>query len=205
VTLISGVWKPLTRRYLCKDETYARFLAIDGWKAAKYAVILVNMSHYSCIVSNFQSPIGDFFLCNLKRKYTMKNIYIFISIFLLSSCATFIKDSHQDIVINTYPDKANIKIKNSQGLIIKNTISPDVISLKRSDDSYFGSESYQVEIDKDGYSSKKFIIQSKVNNWYLLGNLFFGGLIGWFIVDPLTGRMYDLKPETINEILEEDK
>ena len=135
----------------------------------------------------------------------MKKIYIFIFIFLLSSCATFLKDSYQDIVINTYPDKANIQIKNSQGLTIKNTTSPDVISLKRSDDSYFGSESYQVEIKKDGYTSKKFIIQSKVNNWYLFGNLFFGGLIGWFIVDPLTGRMYDLKPETINEILEENK
>lgn len=132
----------------------------------------------------------------------MKKItIIFLMGFILVSCSTIVKDSTQDIVINTYPDKANIKIKNSQGMIIKDTKTPDVITLKRSDGSYFGAEHYQVEISKDGYTSKKYTIESHVNNWYLFGNILFGGLIGWFIVDPATGRMYDLKPEVINETL----
>ena len=136
----------------------------------------------------------------------MKQIFnLSLIIFMLSGCASFIKDSTQDIVINTYPDKANVIIKNSQGLILKNITTPEVVTLKRSDGSYFGSETYQVEINKKGYVSKKYIIESNVNNWYIWGNIFFGGLVGWFIVDPMTGRMYDLSPSIINEALEKDK
>ena len=136
----------------------------------------------------------------------MKQIFnLSLIIFMLSGCASFIKDSTQDIVINTYPDKANVIIKNSQGLVVKNITTPEVVTLKRSDGSYFGSETYQVEINKKGYVSKKYIIESNVNNWYIWGNIFFGGLEGWFIVDPMTGRMYDLRPSIINESLEKDK
>ena len=136
----------------------------------------------------------------------MKQIFnLSLIIFMLSGCASFIKDSTQDIVINTYPDKANVIIKNSQGLVVKNITTPEVVTLKRSDGSYFGSETYQVEINKKGYVSKKYIIESNVNNWYIWGNIFFGGLVGWFIVDPMTGRMYDLRPSIINEALEKDK
>jgi hypothetical protein len=29
------------------------------------------------------------------------------------------------------------------------------------------------------------------------GNIVFGGLIGWFLVDPFSGKMYNKAPETI--------
>jgi hypothetical protein len=32
----------------------------------------------------------------------------------------------------------------------------------------------------------------------LAGNFLFGGLIGWIIVDPISGAMWTLKPENIN-------
>ena len=32
---------------------------------------------------------------------------------------------------------------------------------------------------------------------YLVGNFFIGGLIGWLVVDPLTGAMWTLSPDTI--------
>jgi hypothetical protein len=31
------------------------------------------------------------------------------------------------------------------------------------------------------------------------GNFVFGGLIGWLVVDPLSGAMYNLEPEHIEE------
>ncbi len=44
-----------------------------------------------------------------------------------------------------------------------------------------------------------FILSSNLNaGWYLLGNLFIGGLIGWLIVDPATGAMYTLSSDTVN-------
>jgi len=32
-----------------------------------------------------------------------------------------------------------------------------------------------------------------LDGWYIAGNLLFGGLIGYFIVDPATGAMWTLK------------
>lgn len=36
-----------------------------------------------------------------------------------------------------------------------------------------------------------------MDGWYF-GNILFGGLIGFLIVDPATGAMYTLKPDTLN-------
>ena len=39
-----------------------------------------------------------------------------------------------------------------------------------------------------------FNIKPTPNGWYLAGNFIFGGLLGWLIVDPATGAMWNLKP-----------
>ncbi|MEW6291598.1 MAG: hypothetical protein AB1545_17315, partial [Thermodesulfobacteriota bacterium] len=48
-------------------------------------------------------------------------------------------------------------------------------------------------------------VESKANGWYILGNLLFGGLIGYLIVDPATGAMWNLTPDKIDTTLEENK
>ena len=42
---------------------------------------------------------------------------------------------------------------------------------------------------KDGYGEFVYELTPSLNGWYI-GNLLFGGLIGFLIVDPLTGAMY---------------
>jgi len=37
-----------------------------------------------------------------------------------------------------------------------------------------------------------------VSAWYVAGNFVFGGLIGWLIVDPLTGGMWTISPENVD-------
>lgn len=39
------------------------------------------------------------------------------------------------------------------------------------------------------------------NGWYIAGNLVFGGLIGWFIVDLFNGKRYTIEPEKIETAL----
>ena len=41
------------------------------------------------------------------------------------------------------------------------------------------------------------------NGWYIGGNIIFGGLIGWFIVDPRNGGMYTLSPKALSSSLTE--
>ena len=40
-------------------------------------------------------------------------------------------------------------------------------------------------------------MSSRINGWYV-GNIVFGGFIGWLIVDPLTGAMWTLDTEHVS-------
>jgi len=73
--------------------------------------------------------------------------------------------------------------------------------LEKSDGSYWGGKKYTVTISKDGYDPQTIAVTSGANGWYIAGNIVFGGLIGWFIVDPFNGGMYNLTPDKITAVL----
>ena len=53
-----------------------------------------------------------------------------------------------------------------------------------------------MEISAPGHEKKTVAIKSRMSGWYM-GNLFFGGLVGLLIVDPLTGGMWALPQEEV--------
>ena len=59
-----------------------------------------------------------------------------------------------------------------------------------------------MQILKAGYSNHTVTVDTRLNGWYIGGNLIFGGLIGWLIVDPATGAMWTLNTREINLTLE---
>jgi hypothetical protein len=65
---------------------------------------------------------------------------------------------------------------------------------------YFKSQEYRLFFELPGYQSVNVNLESKVSGRYW-GNLVLGGLIGMLIVDPLTGAMYNLTPEQIQQPL----
>ncbi|MGK5712924.1 hypothetical protein ACSNKO_18985, partial [Proteus mirabilis] len=75
------------------------------------------------------------------------------------------------------------------------------VTLEKSTGSYFGKKQYEVTISKDGASPVTLPLKSNANGWYIGGNLLFGGLIGWFLVDPFNGGMYTLHPEKVEATL----
>ncbi len=119
---------------------------------------------------------------------------------LLSGCASIVAKNDQVVTISTEPDGADVIIKNSKGRVVHKALSPTNVTLLTSD-GYFSGETYSVSLRKNGYWGKDLVINSTPRGWYLFGNIAFGGLVGWFIVDPVTGAMYKLKPEDINETL----
>jgi hypothetical protein len=50
------------------------------------------------------------------------------------------------------------------------------------------------------YDTRTVPIDFKLDGWYI-GNIIFGGLIGFLIVDPATGAMWKLDTEFVNETL----
>lgn len=116
-------------------------------------------------------------------KIILKSILL-ASVILLSSCATIISGSRQNVEINSEPSSAKVFINEIE---IGNT--PVQQNLKR-------NQEYSLVLKLDGYETYETKLERKFNAWYI-GNIAFGGLIG-IIIDPITGAMHKLKPEEIN-------
>ena len=119
----------------------------------------------------------------------------------LSGCATIVGQRTQTIPVASTPSDALIRVVDETGAEIFKGTTPTTMTLPESTGHYWGKKSYTVTISKDGYTTQSVPITASPNGWYLAGNLVFGGLIGYFIVDPLNGGMYTLSPETINSTL----
>lgn len=116
-----------------------------------------------------------------------KNVTIFVlSIILVvqSGCATVVSGKTQDVMIRSTPTGATVFIDE-----MAYGTTPLVAKLIR-------KKRHTIQLKKEGYGEVTRVTTRGFNGWYL-GNIILGGLIG-LIVDPITGAMYDIKPEEIN-------
>lgn len=126
-----------------------------------------------------------------------------LSATLLGGCASIVGQKTQLIPITSTPSDATIVIVDEKGSQIFKGTTPSSVTLHKSDGSYWGKKSFTVEISKAGYEKQIIPIKASANGWYIGGNIIFGGLIGWFIVDPQNGAMYTLSPDKIISTLGE--
>lgn len=121
---------------------------------------------------------------------------------MLTGCATiFGKSGPQSISIDSDPAQAKVVIVNTkQNQKVYEGVTPATVKLEKKE-GYFSGRRYEVTISKPGYEDSVVFISPKLGGWYLAGNFVFGGLIGWLIVDPATGAMWNLSPDSINETL----
>ena len=133
----------------------------------------------------------------IRPKFTL---FLFIpTLIFMTSCASIVSKSSYPVVINSQPDQADIVITDEHGKKVYRGKTPTTVSLKTSE-GYFDGKNYTVTFTKDGYTSYTAPIKRGVDGWYIAGNIFLGGLIGYLIVDPLTGAMWTLEKE-VNAVL----
>lgn len=109
---------------------------------------------------------------------------VLIQIFSFSGCATIVSGKTQDFNIRTSPSGADVLI---DGTIAGTT--PMIANLIR-------KRRHEIVIKKAGYPTVT-RATTRGFNWWYVGNLIFGGIIG-LIVDPISGAMYKIKPEEIH-------
>lgn len=124
----------------------------------------------------------------------MKNIIYSLALGLLitpflAACATIVSKTDYPITVSSKPDGADITIANRAGQSVFAGKTPATVVLKAGA-AYFTGETYTVTFKRAGYVSHTAQIERGVNGWYIAGNIVFGGLIGWLIVDPITGAMW---------------
>ncbi|NVM24249.1 MAG: hypothetical protein HWN68_21025 [Desulfobacterales bacterium] len=112
---------------------------------------------------------------------------------LLSGCASIVCGSDKRVFISSVPTGADFTIENARGYVTSEGVTPATVSLKRGR-GWFKAGDYKITFSKEGCRQTTFPMEQGLETgWYIVGNLFFGGLIGIVIVDPLTGAMWDIQ------------
>ena len=113
-----------------------------------------------------------------------------------AGCASMVDGGPTVVRINSQPAGAKVSVFNRDDKPVCTQTTPASIILKR-DRGYFAGERYKVVFEAPGYYPATRYIDSRINGWYW-GNIIFGGTIGMFVVDPLTGAMFTLSPDELN-------
>ena len=129
-------------------------------------------------------------------------ISVIVSASLLSGCASIVSDSSYPVSITSTPSNISFEILNSSGQKIQTGTTPNMVMLDAGDGFFDGAE-YTVVYKNNGKEIKRIALDSGVDGWYIFGNFFFGGLIGWLIVDPATGAMFTLPEGVLADLTNE--
>lgn len=112
---------------------------------------------------------------------------------LMSGCSSIMCGATKDVKIQSNPEGAQFSVISKKGEVVAKGNTPTVLSLKRGR-GYFAASDYTIEMTHPNYTKVTQPIQQGVEiGWYGVGNALFGGLVGWLILDPLTGGMWSIK------------
>jgi len=128
-------------------------------------------------------------------------ICIVASLLLTSSCATVIKGGRETISFSSIPHGAVLEISDKSNMPVARIVTPSVVTLKKGS-GFFSGQTYVVNATKEGYMPTGCRIETNLNvGAYVFGNIglsFVGaGLLGFVLVDPLSGAMWNLTPSNL--------
>lgn len=135
---------------------------------------------------------------NIKKRKMISTFTFITCTILMCGCASIVSKSQYPVTITSEPSSANIVIKDNTGKVYFEGQTPTTITLSTRA-GYFKGKSYTATFKKPGYSERTVEIKYGFDGWYI-GNVLFGGLIGFLIVDPATGAMWTL-PQDVNATL----
>lgn len=123
------------------------------------------------------------------------SLVILVAVSFSGGCATILSNSSYPVTIDTNPSGAAITIKDKKGDTVHKGTTPTMVNLKAGW-GYFSPARYTIEATFEGHEPIQQTFHGEFDAWYL-GNFIFGGLIGFLIVDPLTGAMWTLDDRVV--------
>ncbi len=140
-----------------------------------------------------------------ENNMTSKNIAIISTILSLlgGGCATIVNSSDIDSTVKvTSSMPVSFVVFDKHGKIVKQGAAPTDLYLQR-DIGYFERPEYRFIAYMNGQEVSSAMLRASIAPSYIIGNFFSWGLLGWLIVDPLTGSMWtydtsvDITPRTV--------
>ena len=129
----------------------------------------------------------------------MSAMAIFAACAAASGCATIVHSGPRMVSVASAPAGAKVSVYDRENKLVETNTTPFLAPLPTKY-RYFQGQTYRLVFEMPGHATSEVKLESSLSGWYL-GNIVFGGLIGMLIVDPLTGAMYNLTPEKIEQPL----
>jgi hypothetical protein len=117
----------------------------------------------------------------------------------MTGCASIIKGGGpESFTVRSQPPGADVRITAMPtGETVATGRTPMTAMLPKSR-GFFQGTKFKVEVQLPGFHPHETVLDTNVSGWYIAGNIVFGGLIGWLIVDPATGAMWTLSSDAID-------
>ncbi|CAD7287995.1 hypothetical protein [Campylobacter suis] len=133
-------------------------------------------------------------------KKLVQAIVFSCGVLLFGGCASIMNNNPESFNLVSEPSSAKVIVKDVKAdTIVLQNHTPFSITLEKKH-GFFSGKEYLVNVSKAGFKDVSFAIKPSVSGWYIGGNLIFGGLIGYLIVDPATGAMWNLVPEKHEQV-----
>jgi hypothetical protein len=117
----------------------------------------------------------------------------------ISGCATIVHGGPRAISVASAPVGAKVSIYDRSNTLVMTNTTPFIAQLPTKY-GYFQAQNYRLVFEMPAHATAEVNLTSSVSGWYF-ANLILGGAIGMLIVDPLTGAMFNLSPEKIDQTL----
>ncbi len=127
-----------------------------------------------------------------------KLICLLLLPFLLTGCAAVMGNNEEKVYIDSTPAGVPFVISDNKGQITLMGTTPQSVTLKKADGSYFGKMAYTLTLKQEGFYSASVPLEYRFSPWYTFGNIIFFGVPGWLIVDPFFGGRYTFKENNIH-------
>lgn len=128
----------------------------------------------------------------------MKN-FLFLSVlmtgFVLTGCASIIGSTSETITVSSSVEGAKLTVYDEDSFPVWGATTPTAVRLKKKA-GYFSGNTYSLKLEKPGYQTQMKTLDTELSVLYW-GNLIFGGVLGLFIVDPLTGAMWTFEDDKV--------
>lgn len=107
-------------------------------------------------------------------------------------CATIVSESEYPVDFSSHPSGADVTLRDENGRLVHRDRTPFQLTLE-AHDGYFDAMRYEARFEKNCHDPVEASLAAHLDEWYW-GNLVFGGIIGFLLLDPGTGAMWELDP-----------
>ena len=123
---------------------------------------------------------------------------VMVAATVMTSCATLTGKSSYHIAIGSSDSDAHVLVKDLRTGKAVNELKVPATIMLQAGAGFFKNAKYElIFTSSDSTDTASYLLNGKVKPSYVVGNFLIGGLIGWVIVDPATGKMWKIEETNI--------